>query len=448
MIWLVDYTHYDKAIDPRLAKYRLDYFRLKSYVRYNKIGPTAPVKSKVFATGLLRLATILHRNGYDVRYLHYEMLEELLESGAQMPEKVAFSCVCPTVPACAGLAEEIKKRSPKTKVILGGIHVNLSAQLTRERFPVFDQLAVGFEYEAAEQIAGAPLARHNGDYVDYSLLPLPLKEYAINTFTTMGCPYRCSYCADGRAPHFVASRDGQMDQLKKLLPAGNLVHFFDSVLGFSQEGIRNVCDALQKAEHPFLLSCDMRAELLTPELVSAMEKAGFVEVRLGMESADPELLKRNKRTLTVDHFLEKVKMIRENSNLYVCLYSITGLPGTNWDSQQKTLDYCDFLFQEHLVDEIKNAQYVPYPMEGVCYADRGITLLTEDWSQYDRQSFPVYHTDTMSAEELWEIYLHTAKSINESWLRSCGFASFDDVPVIEGYYQEYVEANYLNKKSV
>lgn len=446
MIWLVDYTHYEKKIDPRLAKCKQDYFRLKSYTRYRKIGPTAPVQSRVFATGLLRIATILHRNGCPVRYLHYDMLEALLAENAPLPEKVAFSCVCPTVPACAALAKRIKARSPSTQVLLGGVHVNLSADLTARRYPVFDRLCVGHEYVAAEQIAGHSLREVPGDYVDYSLLPYPLREYAINTFTTMGCPFRCSYCADGRAPHFVASPDGQMEQLKKLLPARNLVHFFDSVLGFSQEGIRNVCNNLIRAEHPFLLSCDMRAELLTPELVQLMEKAGFVEVRLGMESADPALLERNERTLTVDRFEQQVRMIHENSNLSVTLYSITGLPGTDEASQEKTLQYCDYLFREQLADEIKNALYVPYPMEGVCYADRGVEVLNEDWACYDRQSFPVFRTDRMDQQRLWELYLHTAEAINQSWLRSQGFESFDAVPVIEGYYQEYVQANYLKKK--
>lgn len=446
MIWLVDYTHYEKDIDPRLIQCKQDYYRLKSYVRYHKIGPTAPVKSRVFATGLLRLATILHRNGIAVRYLHYYMLADMLSQGVQLPEKVAFSCVCPTVPGCAQLAARIKAAAPDTKVILGGVHVNLSAELTRKRFPVFDQLCIGHEYAAAEQIAGTALKEYAGDYVDYSLLPYPLQEYAINTLTTVGCPFRCSYCADGRAPHFRASPDGQMQQLKKLLPERTLVHFFDSVLGFSQEGIREICDNLERAEHPFLLSCDMRAELLTPELVQKMEKAGFVEIRMGFESADPALLKRNERTLTVDHFLEQIKMVRENSNLYIALYSITGLPGTDAQGQEKTLEYCDFLFREHLCDEIKNALFVPYPIAGVSYADRGVEILTDDWSLYDRQSYPVFRTEKMDQQELWELYIHTAQSINQSWLHSQGFGSIDEVPVIEGYYQEYIHANYMNDK--
>lgn len=443
MIWLIDYTHYKKDIDPRLLECKKNYFRLKSYVRHLKIGETAPVSSRVYGTGLLRLATILQRNGIDVRYLHYDMLESLLYSGQPLPEKIAFSAVCPTVPKCAKLAHQIKQAFPHIKLLLGGVHVNLNPEQTKERFPIFDELIVGYEYEAAERIAGRPLAKVNDIYVDYSLLPFPLKEYAINTFTTMGCPFKCSYCVDGLAPNFCASKNGQIDQLKSLLPKRNLVHFFDSVLGYSAEGIHRVCNALKEAEHNLLLSCDMRAELLTPSLVRDLEEAGFVEIRLGLESVDPEILELNKRTLGANKFLEQVSMIRETSNLYVTLYSITGIPGTDKKTQDITLDFCHNLFQKKLVDEIKNALYVPYPMKNVNYSERGIKLLSENWEDYDRQSFPVFETEKLSAQELWELYIYTAERINQSWLNGFGFTSFDEVPIIEGYYSEYIEANYM-----
>lgn len=443
MIWLVDYTHYEKSIDPRLAECKKDYFRLKSYVRANKIGKTAPVSSRVYGTGLLRLATILKKNGKEIRYIHYYMLEDLLHSGEQLPEKIAFSSVCPTVPRCAVLAERIKQEFPQIKLLIGGVHVNLVPDLTRQRFPIFDELIVGYEHEAAQKIAGCKLFEVPEPYVDYSILPFPLNEYAINTFTTMGCPFRCDYCADGRAPHFCASKDGQIRDLKRLLPKRNLVHFFDSVLGYSETGIRRVCKALREAEHDFLLSCDMRADLLTPALVKELESAGFVEIRLGLESADSEVLERNNRTLHADRFLDQIKMIRESSNLYVALYSITGIPGSDCASQERTLEFCDGLFQNHLVDEIKNALYVPYPMSNVDYSTKGITLLSENWEDYDRQSFPVFETEKLSAEQLWELYTYTAQTINQSWLKSQGFVSFDDVPIMEGYYNEYVAANYL-----
>lgn len=445
MIWLVDYTHYKQEIDEALQQYKRDYFRMKSYRRHQVIGQTAPVKNRVFGTGLLRIATLLHKNGYPVRYLHYEMLEAALVNGEKMPEIVAFSCVCPTAPRCAELCTQIKMRSPNTMVMLGGVHVNVALDETKRRFPMFDRFITGYETAAAEQIVQQPLQNYTDRYVDYSLLPYPLSDYAINTLTTMGCPFRCRYCVDGIAPHFCACDNGQLDDMTKLLPARNLVHIFDSVLGHSEKRIREVCKAIKATGHQFLLSCDMRADLMTPELVRLIEDAGFVELRLGMESADTELLQENGRTLSFERFIEKLTMIRQNSKLYIALYTVTGLPGTTWEVQEKTLQACDYLLRSGLVDEIKNAMYVPYPMAHIDYTQQGITILNNDWAQYDRQSFPVYRTKEMSSEELWHMYLETARRINESWLKALGFSNYDEIPEIPGYYSEYVERNYLDK---
>lgn len=443
MIWLVDMTSYAKSIDPQLEAYKKDYFRMKSYARYQKIGPTAPVKTKVYGTGLLRLATLLHRNGCPVRYLDRQLLEKALGAGEELPQLVAFSCVCPTIPAAAKLCRQIKAMSASTEVVLGGIHVNVATEQTRQKFPEFDRLIVGFELEAAQQLTAVPLQDLPGDYVDYSLLPYPIGEYAINTFSTMGCPFRCRYCVDSVAPHFCASDTGQLEELMHHLPEGNLVHFFDSVLGHSQQRLRQVCAAIKATGHRFKLSCDMRADLMTPELAKVMEDAGFVELRLGMESADDSLLEQNERTLSFAKFREKLAMIRENSHFYIALYTVVGLPGTTWQSQEKTWQACHELLTQGLVDEIKSAMYVPYPMAHLDYSQQGVTVCNEDWSQYDRQSYPVYHTRELTREELWQIYLETSRRINESWLEALGFDRIDDVPQIRGYYSEYVAQNYL-----
>lgn len=444
MIWLVDYTYYNLSIDAELSRQKRDYFQIKTYKRATIIGETAPIKTRPFATGLLRLATILDRNGISVRYLSHDMLQQCLDNCDTPPQIVAFSSVTPTVPRCAKLAQQIKTRFPQTIIKIGGVHVTYNAEETLCRFPIFDEACIGYEHEAAERIAGVSLKKVADIYIDYSLLPLPLHEYAINTFSTLGCPFSCSYCMDRLSPHFTAQPDGNLGVLKKLLPKRNLVHFFDSVLGFSPEGIRKTCAAIQATEHEFILSCDMRADMLTPELLQCLSKAGFKEIRMGVESADEVLLKNNGRTLTAQKFHKQIQMIREHSDLYLTLYSITGLPGTTQVGQQKTLEYFDELFQKKLVDEIKNALYVPYPMKGLDYKARGVYVTNEDWACYDRQSFPVYHTDNFDEQTIWELYVTTAKSINESWLRSLGFSSYKDIPDLKIPYSEYVIRNYLN----
>lgn len=447
MIWLVDYNYYQRDIDDELYSYRKEYFKIKSFVRKQIIGDTAPAKTRVFSNGLLRIATLLAQNGIAVRYLHYYMLEEWLTRKEEIPQCVAFSAVCPTVPYCAELCQKIKKQYPNVKVLLGGSHVNVAEKETVERYGnVFDGFSTGFELEAAEKIANRKLKILSPKYVDYSLLPFPLREYAINTFTTMGCPFSCAYCVDGRAPHFTASMNGQLDDMKSLLPDRTLVHFFDSVLGYSQEGLKRVCTSIEETGHNFLLSCDMRADILTPELVRRLSKAGFVEIRLGMESSDEELLQKNERTLSFARFKKQLEMIRENSNLYVALYAITGLPGTTWEIQSRTIEACGELQREGLVHEIKNMLYVPYPMTGVDYAARGVKIIEQDWQKYDRQSYPVYETEQMKQKELWDLYLYTSKRINELWLSSLGFSSIEEVPKISGYYAEYIQKNYEIKE--
>lgn len=441
MIWLVDYTTYRMDIDPALKRYRAAYFRVKGYKRKCTIGETAPARTRTYSNGLLRLATLLRRGGVPCRYLHADMLETLLDNGEPLPEIVAFSTVCPTVPRAAALAARVKRRSPATRVYAGGPQINAAPRLTAEKFPVFDRLIVGYEERAASAIAGVPIAAGGGPYVDFSLLPYAAEEYAINTFTAMGCPFSCAYCADGRAPKFSVSDDAMLSQLAGL-PRRKLVHVFDSVLGSSTERALAVCRELQRLDHGFLLSCDMRAELMTEELAREMEKAGFVEVRLGIESADEELLKKNGRTLSPQSCIGTLKMLRDTTNLYLTLYSVTGLPGTTRAGQERTLEMFHGLLVRRLADEIKNALYVPYPYDDIDYAARGVIVKDDDWAHYDRQSYPVYETPQLRRDELWELYLETTKTIAESWRESLGFERFDDVPDTGDYYGEYFQANY------
>lgn len=442
MIWLIDYTTYSVEIDPVLKDLREKYFRVKGYKRKLVIGETAPVKTMTYSNGLLRIATLLFQNGVECRFMHYPELIQCIEKGDTMPEVVAFSAVCPTVPRAAALAEKIKALSPRTKVYIGGPQVNNAPRKTAEKFPIFDKLTIGHELAAASAVAGRPITAR-GDYLDFSLLPHPLEAYAINTFTALGCPFGCSYCADGRAPKLCVSDDGMLSQMK-CLPRRKTVHIFDSVFGYSTERALRICKNMQRLNHGFLLSCDMRAELMTEELVREMEKAGFVEIRLGIESADEELLAGNNRTLKPGKCIETLKMIRDHSNLYITLYSVTGLPGTTVASQERTLDMFSDLLITHRADEIKNALYVPYPYDDTDYSTRGVRILDEDWAHYDRQSFPVFDTPQLSRDKIWELYLRTAQVTADSWLESIGFSSYDEVP--EEEYSEYIHTSYKIRK--
>lgn len=434
MIWLVDSTTYETTIDSRLQLLKRDYARIKGWHKRNRCGEFH-ASTRTFSMGLLRLATLLSFNGLKVRYLTCDDLETMLsDRSAEMPECIAFSTVCGTVPRCDELRKRVKAASPSTRVLIGGAHVNVAERLTRKRYPGFDDYIAAYELEAASRIAGEGLARAPvGRYVDFSLLPHPMQEYAINTFVSSGCMFNCRYCQDGRAPHFCAHESGQIGELMRLLRPRTWVHFFDSNFGYTPEGALRACDAIRSTGHRFLLSCDMRAEFVTEPLIRAMESAGFREIRMGIESPSSAVLARNNRSLEPGRVLEKARLVRETSDIYVSLYSVTCLPGTTEGTMRETEELFYELLAERAVDEVKTCMFVPYPSdEG--FAD-GVRIVDDDWSHYDRQHYPVFRYEDIGREELWQHYLRACERINDGWLDGLGVSGIDSLP--EGAFPEY-----------
>lgn len=234
--------------------------------------------------------------------------------------------------------------------------------------------------------------------------------------------------------------DGQIGELCDRLPARTQIHFFDSVLGYSPERLLKVCCAIQNTRHPFLLSCDMRAELINPESLYALEEAGFVEIRLGLESASESLLQYNHRSLTPQLLAPKLELVRRHSNLFITLYSATALPGTTSETFEATRMLFSRLLQEGIVYEIKNCLFVPYLRDDCDYGMMGVRILDKRWENYDRQSTPVFEYPSLSAAEIWTQYVRMSETINESWLKRSGFQTVSEIP--ETGYAEYLTESY------
>lgn len=449
-IWLVDATSYKKRIDKELLDIKKEYFKIKSYVRKQIIGNHVLPTQKTFSTGLLRIATLLQRKGYFVKYYHLEdfLTQNIIETSEKYPMMIAFGCVCPTIPVCNQLAKKIKEVNGETITAIGGAHINVALKQTMYKYIYFDKYVYGYDLEAVSRLIDDDV---NNDinyipYIDYSILPYALNEYDINIFTTLGCPFKCKYCQDGQMPYFEYLLDGGLSIIQDSLVEHKLVHFFDSTLGYSESRILEICKALSNLKHKFILSCDLRAEFITAKTVVALEEAGFKEIRMGLETIDERVLKQNNRKILPDTILDKIKLIRNNSELYLTLYTISGLPGFTLDTYKKNKELFKLLLETRQVDEIKNAQYVPYPRDNIESAQNGIIIKDDHWENYDRQSYPVYETKELSRQQIWNEFLDTAKVINKSWLKGWGFNSINELKNVE-LYPEYIVNNYLERRN-
>ena len=87
-------------------------------------------------------------------------------------------------------------------------------------------------------------------------------------------------------PYYEYLLDGGISKLQEDLVPQKLIHFFDSTLGYSESRLLDICQALSVINHKYILSCDIRAEFITEKTITALEKAGFSEIRMGLETID------------------------------------------------------------------------------------------------------------------------------------------------------------------
>jgi hypothetical protein len=448
-VWLVDATTYRKPLDLEVQRHKDYFFRLETHARrrHPGIGVTAPRGTRTYSAGLLRIGTILAASGCSIRYMRAEDAEAALVDGdgADRPDIVGFGAVCPTVPLCAELARALRARFPGVRAVLGCAHAVVARELTLARFPgVFDSVAGAFEADAAAALAGVPrtaLATPERD-LDYGLLPHPLRTYAINLMTQTGCPFTCTYCQDRLVPRERSALDGGLAGILQHLPGRTPVHFCDSVLGGGARRALEVCDRLAELDHSMVLSCDLRPELVSEPLLRALERAGFAEVRLGLDSADEDVLATARRGAGPDRLPRVLRTIRETSGLYVSIYMVTGLPGSTPATLDRNLDVVACLLEERLADQIKHHVYVPYPTDQCPTGTPEVRIREHDWSRYDRNSYPVYSLDGLDTDQIWASFLAMEEGINVSWTKALHVepSTVESLP----RYPDYNDVMYLS----
>jgi len=449
--WLIDATTYRKPLDREVQQHKDRFFRLETVARtgHRGIRATQPRGTRTYSAGLLRIATILAASGYRVAYMRIEdAAARLAESaGDDLPGVLAFGAVCPTVPACAALAAAARERAGDARIVLGGAHAVVAPELTRARYPgVFDEVVSGFDVDAAAALVGEPPAALAAParHLDYDLLPRPLREYGVNLMTASGCPFTCNYCQDRLVPRLRTAPDGGLGDLLDRLPRGTPVHFCDSVLGGGARRAMEVCAALAGLDHGMVLSCDLRPELVSVPLLEALGRAGFGEIRLGLDSADSDVLVTARREVAPRRFPRVLQTIRDTSELYVSIYMVTGLPGSTHATLQSNLDVVACLLEERLADQIKHHVYVPYPTDRCHTGTPEARILSHDWSRYDRNSFPVYDLDGLGADDIWAAFLAMEEGINTSWTKALdvGLDLVEAMP----RYPDYNGAVYLDER--
>jgi radical SAM superfamily enzyme YgiQ (UPF0313 family) len=153
--------------------------------------------------------------------------------------------------------------------------------------------------------------------------------------TSVGCPLRCPSCASAQLfPHRQhRAPEGLLQEVESWSARGirDAAFYDDALLHDGATHLRPVLEFLADRGAPLRLHAPngVHVRELDPELCHLLKRAGFVTLRLGLETADPQLQARLGDKASWVQFLAALAHLREAGfgRENVGVYLLAGLPG-------------------------------------------------------------------------------------------------------------------------
>src|SRR5215469_5509488 len=188
-------------------------------------------------------------------------------------------------------------------------------------------------------------------------LPLPARElidlspyremwrnahgsFSLNLIASRGCPFRCNWCAKpifGDTYHLRPAWDvgAEMLLLKEKYGAEHL-WFADDIFGLNRHWLQDFAFAVENLGCALPFKVQARADLLTPEAIRALRRAGCAEVWMGVESGSQKVLDAMDKGLRVEEIAKARDHLRQEG-IRACYFLQLGYPGEEWADIQRTI---------------------------------------------------------------------------------------------------------------
>jgi anaerobic magnesium-protoporphyrin IX monomethyl ester cyclase len=155
-----------------------------------------------------------------------------------------------------------------------------------------------------------------------------------------GCPYHCSFCnfTKDRRLTWVKPIDRLVAEMKAVKKRGaRYVWFVDDNFRLGKGDLEAVCSRFIEENLELNWMTFIRASTLENTDPKLLSKAGCIEVQLGLESADKQVLKNMNKEATPELY-ERVLKRLISAGINCSCYYIFGFPGETEESAQRTRD--------------------------------------------------------------------------------------------------------------
>ena len=157
-----------------------------------------------------------------------------------------------------------------------------------------------------------------------------------------GCPAACTFCSNNvtgrRFRYRNASAIAQEIASLRARTGVSAFSFFDDSFAVGRRRMLELCEALQPLR--VYWTCTAHPAHLDRDILREMKAAGCTGVDIGMESADPEMLLRIGKGVTVDRVLEVLRDSRD-LDLHCMVNLMFGWPDETIDELRATVEFIE-----------------------------------------------------------------------------------------------------------
>lgn len=305
----------------------------------------SPIVNSAPPLGLAYIGAILERRGYEVKildasapYAEYSLDDVIREVRKYSPDIIGITITITFAKYSYLLIKELSKQM-NVSIVAGGPHpsllpheaLNNGADIVvrgEGEHPFIEIMEYINDREGLKDVLGISFKDKNGNFVnnpsrplndDLDSLPFPAKHlFNINHYVkkpneivkygniiaSRGCPFACTYCSSkmfGRKVRFRSPGNiiAEIKNLKSIYGISKFV-FLDDCATLSPKRVMELCQMMMDENLNIRWVCITRVDTINKILLKEMKKAGCISVNYGIESGNPETLKRIKKGFTIE----------------------------------------------------------------------------------------------------------------------------------------------------
>lgn len=337
-----------------------------------------PHSDPVTPISLANLAAVLRRSGHRTDLLSLSSgrpfspasLKGLLEE--RRPHLLGFTAYQRNFFQIRAIARMAKQIVPECRVLIGGPQAGFMPEEALSALPELDfvahaegELVIQAVADAVEAgviddaVPGTSTRMNDGRWIrgedptppdDLDVYPSPWLDGVLDPsdwdeaimLTSRGCPHHCAFCVTPAAfgPSIRShSVERVVEDISVVARRGNgRLWFADPNFSYDADRVHAILDGIARRDLPVEMWVETRADMLTPDLVDLLARAGVHTVALGLESAVPRVLERSGKAIEPEAIREAATTALA-AGLDVELFSQYGLPGETRDDALRTLRF-------------------------------------------------------------------------------------------------------------